>query len=170
MPLLGQTPLISYLCCLKYQPLTETKEINIVNNRKAGFEFTILQTYEAGIQLTGTEIKSVRQNQVNLSDAYCLFLEDGLYVRGMHISLYKQGTYNNHETKRDRKLLLNKTELRKLHGKVKEKGFSIVPTRMYISERGFAKLEIGLAKGKKLYDKRHDMKEKDMKREIDREL
>ena len=150
--------------------MAESKELNIVNNRKAGFEFHILSTYEAGILLTGTEIKSVRAGQVNLADAYCLFLDDGLYVRGMHIAEYKQGTYNNHETKRDRKLLLNKIELRKLRGKVKEKGFSIIPTRMYITERGFAKLEIALAKGKKLFDKRQDMKEKDMKREMDREI
>lgn len=88
----------------------------------------------------------------------------------MHIALYKEGTYNNHETKRDRKLLLHKNELRKLHAKVKEKGFSIIPTRMYLTERGFAKLEIGLAKGKKLYDKRQNLKEKDIKREIGREL
>jgi len=150
--------------------VAETKKINIVNNRKAGFEFHLLNSYEAGIQLTGTEIKSVRLSQVNLADAYCLFLDDGLYVRGMHIAEYSPGTYNNHETKRDRKLLLNKTELRKLKGKVKEKGFSIVPVKMYISERGFAKLEIALAKGKKMFDKRHDMKEKDLKREMDREL
>jgi SsrA-binding protein len=148
----------------------EIKKINIVNNRKAGFEYHILTSFEAGIQLTGTEIKSVREGQVNLADAYCLFLDDGLYVRGMHIAEYKQGTYNNHETKRDRKLLLNKTELRKLKGKVKEKGFSIIPLRMYISERGFAKLEIAMAKGKKMFDKRQDMKEKDLKREMDREI
>jgi len=147
----------------------QPKNINIVNNRKAGYEFHILNSYEAGIQLTGTEIKSVREGQVNLADAYCLFLNEELHVRGMHIAEYKQGTYNNHETKRDRKLLLNKTELRKLRGKVKEKGLSIVPTRMYITARGFAKLEIALAKGKKLYDKRQDMKEKDAKREMDRE-
>ena len=150
--------------------MEEKKEIHIVSNRKATFEFQIIATYEAGIQLTGTEIKSVRLSQVNLSDAYCLFVDDGLFVRGMHIAEYKQGTYNNHETKRDRKLLLNKTELRKLHAKVKVKGFSIVPTRMYITTRGFAKLEIGLAKGKKLFDKRKDMKEKDLKREMSREL
>ena len=150
--------------------MSEKKEIHIVSNRKATFEFHILSTFEAGIQLTGTEIKSARESQVNLSDAYCLFLEDGLYVRGMHIAEYRQGTYNNHETKRDRKLLLNKTELRKLLGKVKEKGFSIIPLRMYITARGFAKLEIGLAKGKKMYDKRQDMKEKDLKKEMDRDL
>jgi SsrA-binding protein len=149
--------------------VNQLSEIKIVNNRKAGHEFHFLTIYEAGIQLTGTEIKSVRLNQVNLSDAYCLFLDDELFVRGMHIAEYKQGNYNNHETKRDRKLLLNKAELRKLKGKVKQKGFSIVPTKMYISNRGFAKLEIALAKGKKLFDKRQDMKEKDLKREMDRE-
>ncbi len=150
--------------------MSDKKEIHIVSNRKASFEFHILSTFEAGIQLTGTEIKSVRESQVSLSDAYCLFLEEGLYVRGMHIAEYRQGTYNNHETKRDRKLLLNKTELRKLSGKVKEKGFSIIPLRLYITERGFAKLEIGLAKGKKMYDKRQDIKEKDLKREMNRDL
>lgn len=149
--------------------MTDHEEIHVVNNRKAGFEFHILSTYEAGIQLTGTEIKSIRQNQVNLADAYCVFKDDGLYVKGMHIAEYKQGTYNNHETKRDRKLLLNKNELKKLKGKVKEKGFSIIPTRLYISDRGYAKLEIALAKGKKMFDKRHDLKEKDIRREMERE-
>lgn len=149
--------------------MQEKKVINIVSNRKASFEFHILTKFEAGIQLTGTEIKSVRENQVNLADAYCFFGEDGLYVKGMHIAEYRQGSYNNHETKRDRKLLLNKSELRKLKSKVKEKGLSIIPTRMYISERGFAKLEIAIARGKKMFDKRQDMKEKDLKREIARD-
>ncbi|MFI5219836.1 MAG: SsrA-binding protein SmpB [Bacteroidia bacterium] len=143
-----------------------SETINIANNRKANFEYHISETIEAGIQLTGSEIKSVRSQEVNLGDSYCTFLNNELWVKGMHIAPYKEATHYNHEAKRDRKLLLNKKEIKKLLTKVKEKGFTIVPVRMYISERGFAKVEIGLAKGKKLYDKRQDVKKRDAKREI----
>lgn len=146
------------------------EEINIAGNKKAFFQYHISDTVEAGIQLTGTEIKSVREQQVNLGDSYCIFTNGELFVKGMHIAEYKEASHYNHETKRTRKLLLNKKELKKLLTKVKEKGFTIIPVRMYITERGFAKLEIGLAKGKKLYDKRQDLKTKESKREIERDL
>lgn len=143
--------------------------INVATNKKAHFQYHISDTFEAGMQLTGTEIKSVRAQQVNLNESYCTFTDGELFVKGMHIAEYKFGTHYNHEAKRIRKLLLTKRELKKLLTKVKEKGFTIIPVRMYITERGFAKLEIGLAKGKKLYDKREDLKKKDAKREMQRE-
>ena len=137
-------------------------------NRKAKFEYHFLAEFEAGIKLTGTEIKSIRNGEANLKDAYCLFKNGELWVKSMYIAEYKFGNQNNHETRRDRKLLLRKPELRKLERKVKEKGFSIVPYRMYISERGFAKLEIILGQGKKSYDKRETIKQRDNKRDLDR--
>lgn len=143
------------------------QNINIVN-RKATFEFELIDKYTAGIMLTGTEIKSVRAGKVNMSDAFCAFKGDELFVRNMHISEYEQGNIYNHEPKRERKLLLQKRELRKLHGKVKEKGLTIIPVRMYISDRGLAKLEIALAKGKKIHDKRDSIKQKDLKRDMER--
>lgn len=143
-------------------------EENIVNNKKAVFEYTIESKFEAGLVLTGTEIKAVRDSKANLADAYCIFMNDEMWVKGMHISEYKEGSYNNHITKRDRKLLLNRNELRKLQVKIKEKGYTIIPTRLYLSERGFAKLEIALARGKKLYDKREDLKKKDAVLEMSR--
>ena len=117
----------------------------------------------------GREIKSIRQGKVNLTDAYCLFLNEELYIRQMNISKYNEGTHYNHEPLRDRKLLLTKKEIKKLLNKLKDQGLTIVPTRMYISDRGFAKIDIALAKGKKLYDKRDSIKEKDVKRSMERE-
>ena len=143
-------------------------ETTITNNKKALFEYHIESKLEAGLVLTGTEIKSVRQSQSNLSDAYCVFINDELWVKGMHIAEYREGSYNNHLAKRDRKLLLSRKELNKLQVKTKEKGFTIIPTRLYISERGFAKLEIALARGKKLFDKREDLKKKDATMEMSR--
>jgi SsrA-binding protein len=144
------------------------KQVNILN-KKAKFEYHFLAQFEMGIILTGTEIKSVRLGEVNLKDAYCLFTKEGeLIIKSMFIAEYKFGNQNNHETRRDRKLLLRKPELRKLQKKVKEKGFSIVPYRMYIGERGFAKMEIVLGQGKKSYDKRDTIKQRDNKRELDR--
>ncbi len=143
------------------------KDIEIIN-RKAKFEFHFLAEFEVGIILTGTEIKSVRIGEVNMKDAYCLFQNGELIIKSLFIAEYKYGNQNNHETRRDRKLLLRKPELRKLEKKVKEKGFTIVPYRMYIGERGFAKLEIVLGQGKKSYDKRATIKERDNKRELDR--
>jgi SsrA-binding protein len=143
-------------------------ETTIVNNKKAIFEYHIETKIEAGIVLTGTEIKAIRLSQANLADAFCVFLNDELWVKGMHISEYKEASYNNHESKRDRKLLLNRSELRKLRVKMKEKGYTVIPTRLYLNPKGFAKLEIALARGKKLYDKREDLKKKDATIEMDR--
>lgn len=143
------------------------KTVNI-KNKKAGFEYFLLQEYQAGIQLTGTEIKSIREGKTSIVDAYCMFKGDELYVIGMHIAEYGYGTYNNHEPKRDRKLLLTKRELKKLQTKVKERGFTIIPTLLYINEKGLAKLAISLARGKHHYDKRETLKQKDVRREIDR--
>ena len=145
------------------------KEVNI-KNRKASFEYSFIDKYEAGIQLSGTEIKSIREGEANIADAFCNFSNDELFIRNMHVGLYKEGTYNNHEPKRDRKLLLHRKELKKLSGKLKDKGLTIIPLRLFIAESGYAKLEIALAKGKKSYDKREDLKTKDAKREMDRRM
>ena len=144
------------------------KTVNI-KNKRATFEFQILDTYVAGIMLTGTEIKTIRQSRVSLQDAYCYFNGEGLFVKGMNISPYGEGTYYNHDPLRERKLLLQKQELKKLGGKLLDQGLTIVPLRLFINDRGFAKLEIALAKGKKLYDKREDIKSRDVAREVERE-
>ncbi len=141
-----------------------------IRNKKAYFEYHILDKYTAGIKLLGTEIKSIREGKANINDAFCTFLTDGLYVRNMHIAEYSHGSFYNHESKRDRPLLLNKKELEKLKTKIQEKGFTIVPLHLFISDRGFAKLEIGLAQGKKIYDKRETMKDRDAKIEMDRAM
>ena len=143
------------------------KNIEIIN-RKAKFEFHFLAEFEAGVLLLGTEIKSIRLGDVNMKDAYCLFKNGELLLKNLFIAEYKYGNQHNHETRRDRKLLLRKPELRKLERKVKEKGFSIIPYRIYISERGFAKVQIALGQGKKSYDKRETIKQRDNKRELDR--
>ncbi len=141
-----------------------------ISNKRARFEFHIMDEFTAGIQLTGTEIKSIRQNKASILEAYCVFEGNELYVRNMHIAEYAEGSYNNHKLKRDRKLLLNRKELDKLARKSKIKGFSIVPLKIFMSESGFAKMQIALGQGKKLHDKREDMKEKDTKRDLDRIL
>lgn len=137
-------------------------------NRRATFEYHFVTRYEAGIALMGTEIKAYRAGHVNLTDAYCLFEKGELFVHNLYIAEYENGTYSNHVPRRLRKLLLRRGELRKLERKASEKGFTIVPYRMYLSERGFVKLEIALAQGKKEYDKRDSIREKDNKRELDR--
>lgn len=141
--------------------------INILNKR-ASFEYAFLEKYIAGIQLTGTEIKSIRAGKANITDGYCFFKNNELWIKNMHISEYEQGTYNNHEPNRDRKLLLNKMEINKLQKKLKDQGLTIVPLKLFISESGYAKLEIALAKGKKLFDKREDIKKRDLQRETAR--
>lgn len=141
-----------------------------IKNKRISWEYFLIDKIVAGIVLTGTEIKSIRQGKANLADAYCYFEEGEIFVRGMHIAEYSYGTYNNHVTKRDRKLLMTAREIKKLHIKVKEKGMTIVPVVLFINEKGLAKLEIALAKGKHFYDKRENLKEKDTKREIDRHL
>jgi len=139
-----------------------------IKNKKASHEYFLEERYVAGIQLNGTEIKSIRYAKATLTDAYCIFMKEELFVRNMHISEYKLGTHYNHEPKRDRKLLLTKRELSKLKAKINEKGYTLVPVALFINEKGLAKLEIALAKGKHTYDKRASLKEKDLKRDIDR--
>ena len=139
-----------------------------IRNKKAYFEYHILDKYTAGLQLLGTEIKSIRQGKANINDAFCSFLGNQLFVRNMHIAEYSHGSFYNHEQKRDRALLLNKKELKQLREKGEEKGFTIVPLALFINERGFAKLEIGLAQGKKAFDKRDTIKERESKIELDR--
>ena len=145
-----------------------------IKNKRASFEFSFIDKYVAGIQLSGTEIKSIREGKANINESFCVFNivknTNELFVRNMHIAHYFNGTYNNVEEKRDRKLLLNKTEINKLEGKLKNQGLTIIPLRLFINERGYAKLEIALAKGKKLFDKREDIKKRDVDRDTKREL
>ncbi|MDX5347475.1 MAG: SsrA-binding protein SmpB [Hymenobacteraceae bacterium] len=143
------------------------KTVNI-QNRRASYEYQFLDKYTAGIMLQGTEIKSIREGKVNLQDGYCVFTKDELWVHNITIAKYTEGTHYNHEPTRPRKLLLKKQELRRLQEKSQEQGVTIIPIRLFITDRGFAKLEIALARGKKLYDKREDIKAKDIKREMDR--
>lgn len=140
----------------------------LIKNKRAAFDYELLETYTAGIVLTGTEIKSLRLGKASLVDTYCLMEKGELWVRNMYIAEYFYGTYNNHAARRDRKLLLNRNELRKLARATKETGFTLVPTRLFINERGLAKLVVAVAKGKKQYDKRQSLKEKEDKRSIDR--
>ncbi len=149
--------------------MPEEKQINI-KNRRASFEFDLLEKLEAGIMLLGTEIKSVRDGKVNIGDAFCYFRKEELWVRNLNIAVYAHGTFYNHEPLRERKLLLHKRELLKLLAKTKEKGYTIIPLRVYISERGMAKMEIALAKGRKIYDKRDNIKSRESKRDIDRAM
>ena len=146
-----------------------TASVNI-KNRRATFDYAILDTYTAGIQLYGTEIKSIRESKASLTDTYCQFVGNELWVKQMHIAEYRFGSYANHEAKRDRKLLLTKRELRKLQRQVQDTGKSIIPLRLFINEKGFAKLEIALCQGKHAYDKRQSIRERDDKRELDRVL
>ncbi|PLW99067.1 MAG: SsrA-binding protein [Marinilabiliales bacterium] len=141
-----------------------------IKNKKASFLFELSDVFTAGVQLTGTEIKSIRQGKANFTDAYCIFKNSELFIKGLHISEYSHGNLNNHDPKRERKLLLTRRELTKLEGKTKEKGYSIVPTKLFISENGYAKIEIALAKGKRQKDKREDIKKKDIKRDLDRQM
>ena len=147
--------------------MANKNNINIVN-RKARFEYEFLETFVAGIVLTGTEIKSIRNGKASIAEAYC-FIKDGeLFVKNMYIAEYEQGTYNNHDPRRIRKLLLNKHELKKLERKKKDVGITIIPVRLFINDKGLAKMEIALAKGKKLHDKRESIKERDVKRDLAR--
>ena len=139
-----------------------------IRNKKASFQYFLVEKLVAGLQLTGTEIKSIRAGKVSLAESYCQFFEGELYVKDMHIAEYALGTIYNHEAKRDRKLLLTRRELKKLESKTREKGFTIVPTLLFINDKGLAKLEIALARGKHYYDKRDTLKKKDVQREIDR--
>jgi SsrA-binding protein len=140
----------------------------VIKNKKASHEYTFLEKFIAGIQLTGTEIKSIRSGKATLVDSYCIFYKGELYIKGMHIAEYWWGNLNNHDPLRERKLLLTGKELRKLEKKVKETGCTIIAIKVFVNERGLAKAEIALAKGKKEYDKREDLKQKDARREMDR--
>jgi len=139
-----------------------------IRNRKASFEYFLLQKFEAGMILRGTEIKAIREGAANLADAFCYVRGGEVFVKNMFISEYSQGSYYNHDARRERKLLLNKVEIKKIERKLSEKGFTLVPIRLFLSERGFAKLEIALAQGKKMYDKRATIKEKDNRRDMER--
>ena len=143
------------------------KAVNI-QNKRARFEYNLLEKYIAGLQLSGTEIKSIRNNKANLSDSFCSFKENELFIIGMHIDEYKFGNYANHQPKRDRKLLLNRQELDKIKKKLKDIGLTIVPLRLFINDKGWAKIEIAVAKGKKLHDKRNTIKNRDIQKDIDR--
>jgi SsrA-binding protein len=139
-----------------------------IKNRKATFDYEIVETFTAGIVLTGTEIKSIRQGKVGLTDTYCAVINSEVWVKNMYIAEYSFGSYNNHMTHRDRKLLLNRKEIRRIAKDALQPGFSIVPLRLFINERGLAKLVIATARGKKQYDKRQSIKEREDKRTIDR--
>lgn len=141
-----------------------------IKNKRVYFDFHIIEEFTAGIKLLGTEIKSIREGKANITDAFCSFIDGQLYVRNLHIAEYSHGSFYNHEAKRDRVLLLNKKELKKLKFRGEEKGLTIAAIAIFISERGFAKLKIGLAQGKKTFDKRDTLKQKDMSREMDRAM
>ncbi len=141
-----------------------------IKNKKAYFEYHVLDQYVAGIKLLGTEIKSIRDGKANVNDAFCTFIDNQLYIRNLHIAEYSHGSFYHHEAKRDRVLLLHKKELKKLKTRTEEKGFTIIPLAIFISERGFAKLKIALAQGKKTFDKRETLKERDTKVEMDRAM
>ncbi|AGY52772.1 SsrA-binding protein [Bacteroidales bacterium CF] len=139
-----------------------------IKNKRASFEYEFIESFTAGIVLTGTEIKSIRAGKASLTDSYCYFAGKELFVKNMHIADYWWGSFNKHDPRRDRKLLLTTKELRRLFRATREKGMTIVATRLFISDKGFAKLNISLAKGKREYDKRHSIKEKDLRREQER--
>jgi SsrA-binding protein len=141
-----------------------------IRNRSAFFEYHVDDKFTAGLALLGTEVKSLRAGKANFNDSYCLFQAGELWIRSLHISEYSHGTVNNHDPLRERKLLLSKRELKKLESRIKEKGYTVIPLRIYFNEKNLAKLEIGLAKGKKLHDKRETIKQRDTEREIKRYL
>ncbi|MGB0887001.1 MAG: SsrA-binding protein SmpB [Vicingaceae bacterium] len=146
-----------------------SNNINI-KNKKAKFEYEFLEKFTAGLQLYGTEIKSIRAGKASIIEGYCYVKDNEVFIKNMYIAEYEQGSYNNHEPRRDRKLLLNRNEIDKLIKKKKDVGLTIVPISLFINGKGYAKLDIALAKGKKLHDKRHDLKAKDDKRSMDRAM
>jgi SsrA-binding protein len=141
-----------------------------IKNKKARFEYELLENFTAGIVLTGTEIKSIRNGKASIMEAYCVLVKNEIFIRNMYIAEYENGSYNNHNPKRDRKLLLQKKELKKLQRKLKDKGLTVIPSLLFINETNLAKIKIHLAKGKKIHDKRHDLKDKDTKRDMDRAM
>ncbi|NLA16296.1 MAG: SsrA-binding protein SmpB [Bacteroidales bacterium] len=148
--------------------MAKAKSGVVIRNKRASYEYELLDTYTAGIVLVGTEIKSIRAGRASLADAYCYFVGNELFVKNMNVAEYAQASYNRHEPERDRKLLLTRRELNKLYRATRQKGFTIVVTKLFIAENGYAKLTIALARGKRKYDKRESIKEKDMQREADR--
>ena len=145
------------------------KELNI-RNKKARFEYHLDEVFNAGIQLSGTEIKSIRSGKASILEAYCIFSSGEVWVRNMHITEYENGSFYNHKPRADRKLLLNRKEIDKIEKFLKTKGNTLIPLKMFLSEKGWVKMEIACATGKKLHDKRQDLKEKDDKREMDRAM
>ena len=141
-----------------------------LKNRQASFEYFIDARYEAGMVLLGTEVKSLRQGQANFADSYCLISKGEMWLKSLNIAPYSHGTANNHDPVRDRKLLLQRREIRKIESKLKEKGYTLIPLRIFFNEKNLAKIEIGLAKGKKQHDKRESIKQKEMQREMKRHL
>ena len=154
----------------KAEELLRKKSPVQIKNKKASFEYFFMETFTAGIVLTGTEIKSIRMGKASLVDTFCFINNGEIWVKGMNISPYFYGSYNNHEAKRDRKLLLNKREIHKLQEATKQIGYTIVPTLVFIDKNGRAKMDIALAKGKKEFDKRQTLKEKEDRREMDRAM
>ena len=140
----------------------------LIKNKRATFDYELLETFTAGIVLTGTEIKSIRQGKASLVDTFCIVEKGEVWVKNIYVAEYFYGTYNNHVARRDRKLLLNKKEIRKIFDAIRTSGFTVVPTRLFINEKGLAKLVIAIAKGKKEYDKRDSIRERDDRREMDR--
>ena len=149
--------------------IAKPAKINI-KNKRAEFDYLLMDKYTAGLVLTGTEIKSIRKGKASLVDTYCYVIGGEMWVKNMYIAHYEQGSYNNHVERRDRKLLLNRKEIRKIQQTVKSPGFSIVPTLLFVDEKGLAKLDIFIARGKKEYDKRETLKEKEDRRSIDRQF
>lgn len=145
------------------------KELNI-KNKRARFEYHLLDVFEAGMVLSGTEIKSIRTGKASILEAYCVFHNGEMFIRNMHVSEYFNGTYNNHKPKADRKLLLNRKEINKIENFLKIKGNTVIPLKLFLTDKGWVKVQIACAQGKKLHDKRQDLKEKDDKREMDRAM
>jgi SsrA-binding protein len=141
-----------------------------IKNKRAYFDYNIIEKYDAGLALLGTEIKAIRQGKANMTDAFCMFIGNVLYVRNLHISEYSHSSFHHHDIKRDRILLLQKKELKKLKFRSEEKGYTIVPLRIFTNDRGYAKIEIALAQGKKEFDKRDSIKDRESKREMDRAM
>lgn len=150
--------------------MAETIQPINIKNKRSSFEYEFLEKFIAGIQLTGTEIKSIKAGKASLVDSYCYFHQGELFLKGMHVSEYWWGTYNNHDPKRDRKLLLQRKELIKLERRSTEKGLTIIAIRLFVNQKGLAKVEIALARGKQEYDKREDIRKRDTQREMDRFL
>ncbi|MEM6765842.1 MAG: SsrA-binding protein SmpB [Bacteroidota bacterium] len=142
----------------------------VISNRKASYEYHIEDRFEAGISLRGTEVKSLRAGKASLQEAFCYIKKEEVFVKNMNIAEYDKGSYNNHEPMRERKLLLRKKELKKIKKQLNEKGYTLIPLKVYFNKRNFAKMEIGLAKGKKIHDKRSDIKKKDTQRDLDRAM